>query len=245
MNWKIQTGANMKISRETLSILKNFRDLNSNVLINPGNVIKTFTTTKNVMATATVEEEFPVQFGLWDLGSFLGTISLFDDPEFDFNEKYVVIRSKNSSEVKYFYSDPNLLTVPTKDVIMPETVVSISLSEERFNELKKAAAVLNLPDLSFVSNGDAVSAILSDKTNATRNTYSIDITDVSFDEGAEFNFDFKIELLRFISGSYTINIAEKVVSEFVNASGVDLRYWVALQGTSSYTVNQRLRAGAA
>ena len=225
----------MHISRETLSILKNFRDLNSNILVTPGSVIKTLTSAKNVMATATVQEDFPVEFGIWDLTSFLGTVSLFDDPDFDFDEKFVTISNGSKSRVKYFYSEPSLLTVPTKDVKMPETVVSLSLEEEMFNDLKKAGSVLGLSDLTIKGSGSEVTATLYDKNNAGSNTYSIDIENVESEDGAIFNFDFNIENLRFIPGSYTMNIAEKVVSEFVNSDGLDLTYWVALEGTSSFS----------
>ena len=239
----IHIGDNMQISKETLSILKNFRDLNSNVLISPGNVIKTLTPAKNVMATATVEEDFPIEFGIWDLTSFLGTVSLFDDPHFSFEEKHVVITNGKSSKVKYYYSEPSLLTVPTKEVKMPESVVSITMAEDTFNELKKAASVLGLSDLSIKKTDEGVSAILFDKSNAGSNTYSIDLDHVEYEESAEFNFDFNIENIRFIPGSYTINIAEKIVSEFVNMD-IDLTYWVALEGTSSY-VNETVTAGVA
>lgn len=228
----------MHISRETLSILKNFRDLNSNILVSPGNTLKTLTGAKNVMATATVEENFPVEFGIWDLTSFLGTVSLFDDPDFDFDDKFVTISNGTKSRVKYYYSEPSLLTVPTKDVKMPDSVASLSLEEEVFNDLKKAGSVLGLSNLTIKSDGNDVSATLYDKNNAGSNTYSIDIENAEFEEGAVFNFDFNIENLRFIPGSYTINIAEKIVSEFVNADGLDLTYWVALEGTSSYSVEK-------
>ena len=234
----------MQISKETLSILKNFRDLNSNILISPGNTIKTLTPAKNVMSTAVVEEDFPVEFGIWDLTSFLGTVSLFDDPDFEFHDKYVVIKNNGSSRVKYFYSEPTLLTVPTKDVVMPDTVVSIELTESMFNELKKAASILGLNDLSFECDGTGVKATLCDKKNATNNTYSIDVENAEFSEGCVFNFDFNIENLRFIPGSYTMNIAEKIVSEFVNSDGMNLTYWVALEGTSSYTSNTQVATGA-
>ena len=223
----------MHISKKTLLVLKNFRDLNSNILVSPGNVIKTLTPGMNVMATAIVEEEFPAEFGIWDLGSFLGTVSLFEDPDFDFNDNHVVI-SSNGSKVKYYYSDPNLLTYPKKNVNMPDSVVTINLPYGTFNELKKAASVLGLNDLSFVCDGSSVSATVMDKTNATNNTYSIEIEDATFEQGTIFNFDFKIDNLRFIPGSYKMEIAEKVVSQFTNQDGLDLTYWVALEGSSSY-----------
>lgn len=224
----------MQISKETLSILKNFRDLNSNILVSPGNTIKTLTPAKNVMATAVVEEDFPVEFGIWDLTSLLGTVSLFDNPDFTFDEKFMTITNGKSSKVKYYYSDPSLLTVPTKNVNMPETVVSLDISEETFNELKRAASVLGLGSLSLKSSDNCVSATLFDGSKSTNNTYSIDIDGAMFDEDASFEYIFNIDNLRFIPGDYRINFAEKVVSEFINQD-INLTYWVALEGTSSYT----------
>ena len=232
----------MKISKETFAILKNYRDLNSNILISEGSTLKTLTPAKNVMATSTVEETFPVEFGIWDLTSFLGTISLFDDPDFDFQDKYVTIIGENGSTVKYFYSEPSLLTVPTKDVKMPESVVRIDLTEESFNDLRKAASALNLNDLSICStDGTTVNAILSDKKNSTSNTYSVDI---GYNEGEHtFNFDFKIDNLRIIPGDYEILFAEKIVSQFTNKN-LNLSYWVALESSSSFTSNSRSNIGA-
>lgn len=232
----------MKISKETFAILKNYRDLNSNILISEGSTLKTLTPAKNVMATSTVQETFPVEFGIWDLTSFLGTISLFDDPDFDFQDKYVTIIGENGSTVKYFYSEPSLLTVPTKDVKMPESVVRIDLTEESFNDLRKAASVLNLNDLSICStDGTTVNAILSDKKNSTSNTYSVDI---GYNEGEHtFNFDFKIDNLRIIPGDYEILFAEKIVSQFTNKN-LNLSYWVALESSSSFTSNSRSNIGA-
>jgi len=220
----------MKISSGTLALLKNFRDLNSNILIKNGNIIKTLTPAKNVMATAKVVETFPVEFGIWDLTSFLGTVSLFDDPDFEFSAKYVKIGDGNSS-VKYFYSEPSLLTVPTKDINMPDSVVSFELTERILNDLKKAAAVLNLSDLSIVSDGGEISAVVTDSKNTTSNSYSVSLG--GGHDSQEFNFDFKIENLRFLSGDYEVEIAEKVVSQFTNRN-INLQYWAALESSSSF-----------
>ena len=97
----------MKFSKQTFEILKNFSTINSNILVKPGNTLSTITGAKNVMSEAKVAEEFDVEFGIWDLSKFLGTISLFQDPEFEFEEKYVLIKSSTGSCVKYYYSEPN------------------------------------------------------------------------------------------------------------------------------------------
>jgi len=222
----------VKFSKQTFEILKNFSTINSNILVKPGNTLSTITGAKNVMSEAKVAEEFDVEFGIWDLSKFLGTISLFQDPDFEFSEKYVLIRSASGSCVKYYYSEPSLLTVPTKRLDMPDTVVSFVLPDSVFKEILRAASVLQLPDLAIRSKDGAIVAVVLDKTEPTSNDYTID---VGINEtGAEFDFHFKIENLKFIPGDYTVNITEKVVSEFVN-SGIDVTYWVALESTSNYT----------
>lgn len=222
----------MKFSRQTFEILKNFSNINSNILVKPGNKLGTITGAKNVMAEAVVSETFDNEFGIWDLSKFLGTISLFQDPDFEFKEKYVLIRSVTGSCVKYYYSEPSLLTVPERRLEMPDTVISFNLPNSVFNEILRAASVLQLPDLAIRSVGGRIVAVVLDKNEPTSNDYSIEIG--VNDTNAEFDFHLKIENLKFIPGDYTVNITEKVVSEFVNTS-VDVTYWVALEFSSNYT----------
>jgi len=222
----------VKFSKKTFDILKNYSTINSNILVQPGNTLSTITPAKNVMAEATVPEEFPIEFGIWDLSKFLGTISLFQDPDFQFEDKYVLIRSETGSCVKYYFSEPSLLTVPTNRLKMPDTVVSFKLPQSVFNEIQKAASVLQLPDLAIRSTNGVIVAAVIDKSEPTSNDYSIEIG--VNDTGAEFDFHFRIENLKFIPGDYTVNITDKIVSEFVNSS-VDVTYWVALESTSKYT----------
>ena len=184
------------------------------------------------MSEAIISEDFDVEFGIWDLAKFLGTISLFQDPDFEFESKYVLIKSSTGSCVKYYYSEPSLLTVPQKKLTMPETVVSFNLPESVFNEIQRAGSVLQLPDLAIRSNNGTIVAVVLDKNEPTSNDYSI-VVGVN-ETGAEFDFHFKIENLKFIPGDYVVNITEKVVSEFYNASK-DVRYWVALESSSTYT----------
>ncbi len=221
----------MKLSKETLNIFKNYSTINSNILVNPGNTISTVTPAKNLMAEAKVAETFDVEFGVWDLSKFLGTISLFQDPDFEFNKEFVLIRSGTGSCVKYYYAEPSLLTVPTKKVQMPETVVSFNLTESSFSEIQRASSVLQLPDLSIQSKDGVILAVVIDGSDPSSNDYSIELG--LNETGANFDFRFKIENLKFIPGDYTVNITEKIVSEFVNTS-VDLTYWVALESSSTY-----------
>jgi len=222
----------VKFSKKTFEILKNFSTINSNILVKPGNRIGTITPSKNVMAEAVVDEDFDVEFGIWDLAKFLGTISLFQDPEFEFEKKCVLVKSSTGSCVKYYYSEPSLLTVPQKRLTMPDTVISFNLTQSTFNEIQRAASVLQLPDLAIRSVNGTIVATVIDINEPTSNDYAI-VVGVN-DTEAEFDFHFKIENLRFIPGDYTVNITEKIVSEFVNTA-VDVTYWVALESTSKYS----------
>lgn len=220
----------MKLSKETIEVLKNFSSINSNILVNPGDVLTTVSPVKNVLAEAKIPEAFPIQFGLWDLTKFLGVISLFQDPEFVFDEKHVTIYNKNSS-VKFFYSEPKLLTAPTKKIQMPDVVVNFELKQKDFSELMKAAAVLQLPDICVRSNDDKIEMVVLDKKDTTSNSYSIVVGDNT--NNATFTFYMKAENLKLIPGDYDVGIGEKVVSRFVSKNRY-LTYWIALEIESSY-----------
>ena len=224
------TATSTKISKETLGILKNFASINSNILVKSGNILTTVSPVKNVMAKAIVSEDFDIGFGIWDLNKFLGTISLFTDPEFEFHEKHVKIIS-GSSEVIYYYSEPKLLTTTNKEVTMPEGVVDFTLKQTDLFELQKAASVMQLPDMVVRSNGSDVELAVLDKNDATSNTFSITLEDTK--TNADFHFYFKVENLKMISGDYNVVISEKGVSQLTNVSN-DIDYWIALETDSTY-----------
>jgi hypothetical protein len=217
------TSTTLTIGKTTLSILKNFSSVNSNLLIRPGNKIGTISPGKNMMAETTVEEEFPVEFGIWDLNKFLGIVSLFDNPSFDFQEKFVEVEEAGS-KVKFFYSEPKLLTVPTRSVKMPDILTTFIIGQDTFAEMLKASSVLQLPQISFVGDGHYITAKLHDRDDSTSNTYTVDIG-VS-DE--EFEATMDMEHLRLLSGDYEISISKGPVAQFRNMA-IDLKYWIALK----------------
>ena len=217
-------------SKNTLSILKNFSSLNSNLLVKPGNVIKTITPSKTGMAIAKVDEKFDVEFGIWDLNKFLGVVSLFSMPTFDFGQKSMKIKNGGNSIVTYYYSEPRLLSIPTKDVIMPEVNVSITLTDKQFSELQKAASVMQLPDLSFSADGAHIVAMVSDLGDPTTNTYKV-VVEENYN-GSEFLFNFKMENIKILPGDYKINFAKNTVGEFIHKN-IQLTYWFAMEANTS------------
>jgi hypothetical protein len=222
----------MKISQDTLSILKNFSTINSNLLVKPGKTITTISPTKNILAEASVAETFDVEFGIWDLSKFLATISLFKEPEFEFNEDHVEISSEGSrASIKYYYSEPELLVKADKKLKMPPTSVNFTLTSKDYGELQKAASVLQAPDLALESTDeDHMVLRVFDRKDSTSHSYSIDVGENK--SGASFSFLFKTENLKMIPGTYEVGISDKKVSQFKNANGIT--YWISLEADSVF-----------
>jgi len=228
----MMTSESMKLSKSTMDVLKNFASINSNILVSPGNVLTTVSPMKNLMGKATVEETFDVEFGIWDLNTFLGTVSLFSDPHLTFDEKCVVISNEsNTSQVVYHYSEPSLLTTPPRDVNMPEPVLRFELNASELSELMKASSVLGLPDLKIVkSDNDQLDLVLTNKDDPTSNTYTV--STVGDSDVSSFSFFFKVDSLKILPGSYTVEISDQSVSQFTN-DVEDITYWIALESDST------------
>ena len=162
----------MKLSNETVSVLKNFSTINQNLVIKGGNKIATMSAMKNIVAKAEVLEEFPQTFAIYDLNEFLSAISLFSKPELEFENDFVMITEEGTSKsLKYWYSDPSVVTTPTKDITMPECEVKFNLSSDTLSTVTKAAAVIGAPDMALESG----SLKVTDKKNDTANNYALDL----------------------------------------------------------------------
>lgn len=220
----------MKLSDATKEILKNFSEINPNLMITPGREIKTISTMKNILATAGVEENFPQEIAIYDLSEFLGMLSLFNKPSFAFDDKSMTINEEGTStKSKYYFADPSILTTPQKDVKMPATEVEFTLTETDLSKTKKAAAMLQLPDISIKSvDGDIIMSAI-DKKNDTANTYGVKVgtTDKKFD------FHFKTEHFKMLPGDYNVHISSKLISNFRHKTKT-IQYWIALENTSKY-----------
>ena len=224
----------MNFSNETVSVLKNFSTINQNLVIKGGNSISTISAQKNIIAKATVKETFPQDFAIYDLNEFLATLSLFEKPDLEFRDDFVVI-TENGVSSTYWYSDPSVVTTTTKDITMPEPEVTFSLTNSLLSNVQKAAAVISVPDmvLEAMSVGKAVLKV-TDKKNSTANDYAVGI-DVSNEDGKDlpYKFWFKVENLKLLSGTYNVALSSKNISHFVNSS-VDIHYWIALEPESKY-----------
>ena len=225
----------MELNENTLNVLKNFSGINPNLLIRQGTTVKTISEARNVVATAIVEQEFPQDFGIYDLSEFIGVLSLVDVPRLKFAEEYVTVGdSTGRSKVKYFFSPEETLTTPQKDIIMPESEVKFTLTNDTLNKIKRAASALGHDEVSITGKDGVISLSVVDSQNSTSNAFSIDI-DGEYPEGVEFNFVLNISNLKIITGDYDVHISSKRISTFKHKE-LNVQYWIALEKTSSYGV---------
>lgn len=222
----------MKISADTVSVLKNFAAINSNIVINPGNKIMTISEAKNILAEASVEEEFGNTVGIYDLQEFLNVLQLVDTPSLKFEDNFMRIGGNGGrAMVTYYYSDPEILTTPSKPINMPEEDVWFSLDDSTTNSLKKAAAVFGHGQLVIEPDNGSIKLSVVDPDNSTANEYSI-IVDGGY-KSDKFKFIVNIANLKMIPGSYNVKISSKLISQFSNEDS-SVVYWIALEKSSTY-----------
>ena len=220
----------MKLSDKTISVLKNFSSINQSILFKEGNKLRTISVMKNILAEATISEEFAKDFGVYDLNQFLNGLSLHQRPELDFgNDGYVVIR-EGKMRSKYFFADPNVIvTTPDKEITLPSEDVCFEVSTEQLDKLLKAAAVYQLPDLSAVGGNGVVKLVVRDKKNDTSNDFAIVVGETD----SEFSFNFKVENIKVLPGTYDVVVSQKLLSRFTSKNH-DLTYYIALEPDSTF-----------
>ena len=220
----------MKLSDSTLSLLKNFSGINQSILFKEGNKLRTISVMKNILAEATVSEDFARDFGIYDLNQFLNGLSLHQKPELDFaNDGYVVIK-EGRSRSKYFFADPSVIvTPPDKEISLPSEDVCFELTTTVLEKLLKAAAVYQLPDISAVGEAGVVKLVVRDKKNDTSNAHE----EVVGETDETFNFNFKVENIKILPGSYEVVVSQKLLSRF-KSKNHDLTYYIALEPDSTF-----------
>ena len=220
----------MKLSDSTLSLLKNFSTINQSILFKQGSRLRTISVMKNILAEATISEEFPKDFGIYDLNQYLNGLALHNNPELNFEaDNYVVIK-EGRSRSKYFFADPSvIITPPEKSIELPSEDVTFDLSTDQLDKLLKAAAIYQLPDLSVVGGDGVVKVLVRDKKNDTSNDYSVIVGETE----STFSFNFKVENIKILPGTYSVVVSQKLLSRFTNKNQ-DLVYYIALEPDSTF-----------
>jgi hypothetical protein len=221
----------MKLSDSTLSILKNFAGINNSILVKKGNRLRTISVAKNILAEANLGEEFPSDFALYDLNQFLNVNnSLFRNPELDFTDNGYVVISEGESKQTFFFADPNVIvTPPDKEITLPTEDVCFELSTEQLDKLLKAAAINQLPDFSAIGRNGKVNLVVRDKKNDTSNNFNIVVGQTD----SEFTYNFKVENIKILPGTYDVVVSQKLLSRFTSKNH-DLTYYIALEPDSTF-----------
>ena len=223
----------MKLSSNTTMVLKNFATINQNLVIKEGSELLTMSSMKNIVAKATVEENFPKEIAIYDLNEFLASLSIFKSPVLEFEEQYLTIKEEDQPHKKltYFYSDPSVVQSPTKTITMPSEEVKFHLDINKLLEMKRAAGVIGSPDMVLQKSSGNSSLLVKDKKNDTANNYS---SDIKTDGDGEYKFFFKVENLKLFDGDYDVKISSKNISHFKNDKS-NIEYWIALEPESTYS----------
>ena len=216
------------ITKPTIEVLKNFCSINKSIVIKPGNQIATLSINKNILAIADVEEQFDSQISIYDLGVFLGGLSLFDQPKIDTSkENYLTVRdTAGRSKTRFFYADPDVITQPPeKEITLPSIDVDFRLDSNVLAQLQRAASVYQLPDLCLYGDGTDIQLRVTDKKNDRSNSFSVSVGETS----NEFCYCFKVENLKLLPGSYQVSVSKTNVALF---QGDGIKYFIALEPTT-------------
>ena len=221
----------MNLSSDTIAVLKNFSDINQNILLKPGNKVQTISTMKNILAEAEISEKFDSEFAIYDLPEFLRAVELFQKPSLNFNGgSNVQIADNNSKQsIKYFFADKSVIVAPTKNITMPDKEVTFTLKKDDFAKLQKGVTTLNLPDVAVKGDGKSITLVATDKKNKSSNDYSISVGE----SDKKFNAYFKAENFKMVSDDYDVAISKQKISHFVNRNK-PIQYWIALEPDSEF-----------
>jgi hypothetical protein len=227
----------MKLSPETLEILKNFSYINNAIIIPPGNVIRTINQERNVFAKATVSEEFPRDIPIYELNQFLKIFSLHKDADVNFSDEHYILVQQGPTRMKFYYADyfslSKNLNIPSKDYTLDDIILSFRLESEQIERVKKAASMYSLSDLSVVGSDGIVELVVYSKSDPSSKSYNVKIAETEHN----FSLNFVEKNMLMLSGSYDVNISRfsnsSFISNFINVDQ-NLEYVIALEPDSIF-----------
>jgi hypothetical protein len=224
----------MYLSQDTIQILKNFSTINSNIMIRKGSKLRTWTVSKTILGEATVTEEFPTEVAIYDLNQFLNCLSLVPGAELQLNDDAVTITDGTNSIVYRCAVPSSISTPPDKDINLPSQDVCVVLTEDNLETVKKAASVLQIPDVSLIGDGERIHLAVRDKSNTGSNSYKIDVGEAE----DVFQLNMKVENLKLLPGDYDVVVScsnpDKTIGHFTNHARA-VEYYIPFENDSTYT----------
>lgn len=221
----------MKLTQKTFSILKNFSSINQSLYVTKGNVLRTISEMKSIMAEVEVQEMFPRDFGIYDLNQFLGVVSLFEEPDLDFDTTYVNISGTQGASSSYFYADKATIRTmpPEKSFVLPDVVESFSVTDKVVKGVMQAANILQLPEIAIVGDGTDITIEAINSKNNTSNSFRYEVGKTS----KSFKMIFKVENIKMMMGGYNVSISSKKITQF-KAIDSTLTYTIVNEASSIY-----------
>lgn len=218
----------MKFSGETLSLLKNFASINTNIVFKQGDNIATISNAKNIFAKATIKESIPNEFAIYDLNSLLAMLTLMENQEVEFGDKSLIVTS-DKGKFEYFYSNADIVTAAPSGEIEHVDVYKFKLMAEDVQMIMKAAAITGAPTVSVTNKNQNVTLSVSDRKNDTASNFKKALG-TAFD-----NFDvyIAVENLKVIPDAYEVSVAKtpngKAKFLHFRHESKQLQYWIACE----------------
>lgn len=224
----------MKLSNDTLLILKNFSTINPGIYFRKGNILKTVSPQKNILVEAQILETFPVSFGIYDLNNFLSVLSLYKDGiELGFNDKHVIIKGmEGRSKIQYRFTEPSMIVTTDKTITLPSVDVKFILTQKDLECIMKTSNVLNSPNIAIVNNGNKVFVESFNSLDDSAHIHSIILNDIEIGD-IQYKLIFKKDNLKLLLGEYEVEISSSGISQFYDKSR-NIKYWVTLEVGSTY-----------
>jgi|TARA_R110000822_G_scaffold16562_7_gene56213 hypothetical protein len=218
----------MKLSEQTIEVLQNFSTINQSLLFKSGDVLRTVSPQKTVLAEVTVPDNFESEFGIYDLGQFLSAMTLIDDAELNLGDNSMNINNGNGMSITYRYADPSMIvTPPEKGIALPDIDAEFSLSDTILKNVLQAARVLGLPDIIVEGDGTNISISAGDSKNSSMNNYSQNIVE----SDSKFRHVFKVDNMKMMMLQYNVEISTKGISKFYTEDG-NATYYIATESRS-------------
>ena len=217
----------MKFTERTLTILKSFATINKSIQMKEGNVLKTITPERTLIASATIPDEIPSEACIYDMSRFLSILSLYTEPDVEFHDKYFII-SEGKRRTKYLFADVSMIhAAPEKDVKIPSDDVVVDVTWDDMQSVLKAAGVLQFSEVAFVGENGTCYLKAIDSTNEGTDDYGVEIGETD----DTFKIIIKTDNLKLLPQDYRVTLCSKGISEF---KGDDVTYFVAIDSKSTY-----------
>jgi hypothetical protein len=219
----------MKLSKETNEILSNFAEINQSLLFKEGNVLRTVSPAKSILAQAKIAESIPVEAPIYDVKQFLQTVNMFEDADINFGKTSVDVKNGKAAASYTYASKESIVAPPEKEIKLPSTEISFTLEKAAFAAAQRAAAVLGLPEIVLVGRKGKAYLTASDSKNTSSHKFEYPVGTAE----ENYNMIFKVENLKLLPRDYNVRVSAKGISHFESTSG-DVQYWIAVESGSKY-----------